>query len=76
MDETRHDRTHDDASVILTYRRQTFSLPPGMTLRQALRKCGLNPEATLAVRNGELITDEVLLEPGDRIKLIATISGG
>jgi sulfur carrier protein ThiS len=66
-------RTH---TVTLTYRRQTFTVKPGMTVRAAMLKCDLNPETTLATRDGELITDEVLLRPGDQIKLIATISGG
>jgi sulfur carrier protein ThiS len=60
----------------LVYRRDTFIVRPGMTVRRAIMQCGLNPETTLAVRNGELITDEVVIEPGDKIKLVATISGG
>lgn len=60
----------------LTFRRETFSAKPGMTIRSAIEACGLNPETILATRNGELITDEVVIEPGDHIKLIATISGG
>ena len=62
--------------VTLTYRRQTFTVKPGMTVRAAIQKCNLNPETVLAAREGELITDEVILHPGDQIKLIATISGG
>ena len=31
---------------------------------------------TLAVMDGELITDEVVLKAGDRVKLLGTISGG
>jgi sulfur carrier protein ThiS len=60
----------------LVYRRDTFTVRPGMTVRRAIMRCGLNPETTLAVRNGELITDEVVIEPGDKIRLVATISGG
>jgi sulfur carrier protein ThiS len=30
----------------------------------------------LPVRNGELITDEVILKDGDELKLVAVISGG
>jgi sulfur carrier protein ThiS len=62
--------------VTLTYRREDFTVRPGMTLRQAIGKCGLNPETVLAVRNGTLVTDDVVLEPGDRVKLVATFSGG
>lgn len=70
------DTPKPERQVTLTYRRQTFTVKPGMTVRAAIQKCDLNPETVLAARNGELITDEVLLNPGDQIKLIATISGG
>jgi sulfur carrier protein ThiS len=62
--------------VTLVYRRETFAVRPGMTVRQAVVKCGLNPETVLAVRDGALITDEVVLNAGDTVRLIATISGG
>ena len=68
------DHTRDD--VVLTYRRKVFTVAPGMTVRDAIARCGLSPEATLAVLDGELITDEVVLKAGDRVKLLATISGG
>jgi sulfur carrier protein ThiS len=54
----------------------TFTIPPWMTVRQAIQHCHLNPETTLATRAGQLITDEVIVQPGDQITLIATISGG
>ncbi|NDJ76879.1 MAG: MoaD/ThiS family protein [Chloroflexi bacterium] len=64
------------SAVTLTYRRETFTARPGMTVRKAVEQIGLNPESVLAVRDGQLITDEVVLESGDRVKLVATISGG
>ncbi len=60
----------------LIFRRKAYPAKPGSTVRAAVQACGLNPETVLATRNGELITDEVVIEPGDRIKLVATISGG
>jgi sulfur carrier protein ThiS len=75
-----HRDTHpaftNSEEVVLTYRRQSFTVAPGMTVRDAISRCGLDPEATLAVMDGELITDEVVLKAGDRVKLLATISGG
>jgi len=68
--------TQDTPPVTLIYRRERFTVRPGITVRDAITRCGLNPEATLATRGGTLITDDVLLQPGDEIKLIATISGG
>lgn len=62
--------------AILIFRREEYPARPGSTVRTAIQACGLNPETVLATRNGKLITDEVLVEPGDRIRLIATVSGG
>jgi sulfur carrier protein ThiS len=68
--------TSQTVPATLTYRRETFTVRPGITVRRAVLHCRLNPETVLATRGGALITDEVILEPGDQIKLIATISGG
>ncbi len=45
-------------------------------MRDAIRKIGLSPEAILAARNGELITDDRILLAGEEIHLISVISGG
>lgn len=63
-------------TVTLRYRRETFTVRPGMTVRKAILQVGLNPETVLATKDGALVTDEVVLEPGDQIRLVATISGG
>jgi len=47
-----------------------------MTLRDALLRNDLQPEAYLAVRDGIMITDDEILKDGEHIKLIAVISGG
>jgi len=47
-----------------------------MTLRKALEKCKLDPHVVLAVRQGKLITEDVILQDGEEIKLVAVISGG
>jgi len=47
-----------------------------MTARAAVKKLDLDPEAILVIRNGELVTDDTLLEDADEVKLIAVISGG
>ena len=68
--------TRSVEAATLVYRRDTFTVRPGMTVRHAIMLCGLNPEALLAVQNGKLITEDIILEPGDQIKLVATIFGG
>jgi len=60
----------------LIFRDQEFQVKSGMTLGAALTKCDLNPQMVLAVRRGKLITEDVILEEGDEIKLVAVISGG
>jgi sulfur carrier protein ThiS len=60
----------------LIYRDKTWELPGGITARRAIEKVGLDPEAVLVVRNGELVTDDVVLRDDDEVKLIAVVSGG
>jgi sulfur carrier protein len=60
----------------LTYRHKEWDLKGGLTARAAIEKVGLDPEAVLVVRNGQLITDDTMLKEGDEVKLIAVISGG
>ncbi len=62
--------------VKIIYRDKEWELKGGMTVRSAILKAGLDPEAVLAVRDGKLINEETILKNGDIIKLIAVISGG
>jgi len=63
-------------STTLLHRGRRFEVTSGSTLRDAIRKVGLSPEAVLATQNGELITDDRILKPGEEIRLVAVISGG
>jgi sulfur carrier protein len=63
-------------TVKLILRGQEYEVKPGMTLRQSLFKIDQLPEAVLATREGEMITEEEILKEGDVVKLIAVISGG
>lgn len=62
--------------TILIHRGKRFEVRSGTTLRHAIRKVGLSPEAVLAAKEGELITDDRILKPGEEIHLVAVISGG
>jgi len=66
----------DKRTIRLVYRDRQWELPAGMTVRDAIIKCGLNPELVLAVRGGKLINEATILKAGDEIKLVAVISGG
>ncbi len=62
--------------VKVILRNREWELRPGMTVRSAILKLGLDPEAVLAVRDGQLINEATLTRDGDTIKLVAVISGG
>jgi sulfur carrier protein ThiS len=60
----------------IVYRDKAWEVPTNITVRDAVRKGGLNPETVLATRDGKLITEDVHLKADDVIKLVAVISGG
>lgn len=60
----------------LIYRDKSWELRGGMTVRDAIRKVGLDPEAVLALRDGLLIHEETILKDDDVIRLVAVVSGG
>jgi sulfur carrier protein ThiS len=60
----------------IMYREREWEVPTNITVRDAIRKGNVNPETVLATRNGKLITEDVHLEEGDCVKLVAVISGG
>ena len=64
------------SSVKLILRGKEYEVKSGMTLMHSLEKINVLPEAVLAVRNGELITEDEILKEGDVIKLVMVISGG
>lgn len=62
--------------VTLVVRKQEYEAPAGLTLQQAIKYIGLEPESYLALRDGEMIGANEILREGDMVKLIAVISGG
>jgi len=62
--------------VKLIVRDQEYEVKAGMALMHALEKINLLPEMYLAVREGNILTEDEILNDGDIIKLVAVISGG
>ncbi|MDD5466419.1 MAG: MoaD/ThiS family protein [Anaerolineales bacterium] len=60
----------------LILRDKEYEVRSGMTIGHALEKIGVNRESVIPTRNGEMVTDDEILEEEDIIKLIAVISGG
>jgi sulfur carrier protein ThiS len=62
--------------VELEFRNKKFEVKGNIAARDALKKIGIEPEGVLVVVNGKLTTDDVILREGDKVKLIAVVSGG
>lgn len=62
--------------VKLILRDKEYEVKPGMTLLSALQKINVVPESVIATREGEMILEDEILKGGDKVKLIAVISGG
>ncbi len=63
-------------TVTLRLRDKEYEVRPGMTVRSALEQIGVEPESVIPTRQGELITEDEILQDGERIRLVAVISGG
>lgn len=63
-------------AATLLLRRQEFTVRAGLTVRVAIQECGLEPEAFIVTRAGELIAEEDVLRPGDCVRLLRVSSGG
>ncbi len=62
--------------VELEFRSKKFQVKDNIAARDALKKVGIEPEGVLVVVNGKLSTDDVILKDGDKVKLVAVVSGG
>jgi len=60
----------------IIYRDKTWELKGNITIRDAIKKVGLHPTAVLALRDGKLVTDDLVVGPEETIQLIAVVSGG
>lgn len=58
------------------YRDEEWELQGQRTVREAIEEVGLTPETVLAMREGELVGDDVVLDEDDEIRILAVISGG
>ena len=53
-----------------------LSLPRGSTIEKLLRALSLNPVEVVATKNGEVVTEDEVLEEGDEVELYSVVSGG
>jgi sulfur carrier protein len=60
----------------ITYRDKEWELEGRRRVRDVIKEVGLVPQTVLAVRDGKLLTEDVMLKEEDEVKLVAVISGG
>ena len=65
-------------AITFILRKQEIILEGNKTLmvKEALQKLGYSTETHLVVKDGELLNENEPLHNGDRVQLIAVISGG
>ncbi len=64
-------------AIILTLRKQEYQLEgKSIQVKTALQQLNLSPEAHLLVRDGVLLNEYDWLKDGDKVKIVAVISGG
>ena len=63
-------------SATLILRDKEYEVRPGMSLLDALKRSIIVPETVIAIPDGEMIIEDEILKDGDKIKLVAVISGG
>ncbi|MDY7077332.1 MAG: MoaD/ThiS family protein [Chloroflexota bacterium] len=60
----------------IIYREEEWELQGRRRVRDVIEEVGLIPQTVLAVRDGKLLTGDVMLDEDDEVRLIAVVSGG
>ena len=58
------------------YGRDEHEFRRSMTVRRLLERLDVVPEGVIVSVNGELVTRDTRIEPGDDVEIIRAISGG
>jgi len=58
------------------YRDREWVLEGRQTVRDVIRRVGLQPNTVLPMRDGKLLTEDTLLDEADEVRLVPVISGG
>ena len=62
--------------ILRNPQRRELEVPGRRRVEALLRELGLNPEAHIVIRNGELVTRDQWLEEEDTVDVVSAISGG
>lgn len=66
----------DEPSAIIKYRGKEHRVRANLPVIKAVKMLKVPLNSHLIIRNGELITEDELILPGDRIEMLSVISGG
>jgi sulfur carrier protein len=58
------------------YGTKVFELERKTTVKRILEKLQIVPETVIVAKNGELVTEDEMVEPGDEVDIVRAISGG
>lgn len=64
-----------DVFIEQEQRKETIAFT-GSCVKELLCEMQINSETVLVVRDGEVLTDDVELEDGERVELLSVVSGG
>lgn len=70
------DQNQTTVPVTLVLRGKEYHTAADITVAQALKRIGLSADGYLAVRNGDLLTEDQFVRAGDRLRIVPVISGG
>ena len=65
-----------ESSMKVEWDGKTHEIDKRVTVMRLLDMFRLSPEAHLVSANGTLVTEDHMLEPDDRVRIIRVISGG
>ena len=60
----------------ITYRDKEWEFGGRRRVRDVIQEVGLIPHTILVLREGKLLTEDVMLNEDDEVRLVAVISGG
>ena len=62
--------------VRIRYPQRTVEIQGRRSVERLLRELDFDPESALVVRDGSLLTRDIVLGPDDEVEIIPAISGG
>lgn len=63
-------------TAVIIFRKQEIEIKHGMTIRKALQNLDIEPDTVLITLDGQLVTDDQIIQENDVLKLVPVISGG